>query len=192
MRYPRSVTILGRVLLLVPLAAAACENTATSSAPAEPAEPPARGAGAGRMACDEAPPPPPPPDAHTGTLVPARHPDRVPCESLQDGSAGALCVAGFDGPMVVTDLEFGSDCPDELMVLAGSVAQPQWFIANPPHSHLSVHGAALVVPPTLGLVFAARSVNGSPPTLTARCFVTWSWTGRANRHSAYEWDPSGL
>ena len=125
-------------------------------------------------------------DAHTGSVVPAKHPDRVSCNPFQEGGS-AVCVSGFDGPMVVTDIDFGSQCPDELMVLAGQLDQPQWYLVNPPHSPLHLHGAHLVVGEAMGLVVAARSPNGASLNGTSACSVTWSWQGHKRR--SFEWAP---
>jgi hypothetical protein len=115
------------------------------------------------------PPVSPQPIIHTGTIVPSKHPDRGACSPFQEGT-NATCVAGFFGAMVVTDIDFG-DCADELMVLAVTigleakvdVSHAHWYLLNPPHSHLSIHGAQFAVEATEELVFAASG-----------CFVTWS------------------
>jgi len=130
---------------------------------------------------------------HTGTVVPAKHPDRVACAPFEE-STNAACVTGFVGPIVVTDIDFGSNCDDELMVLAVSaasggkidVSHPHWYLSNPAHAHLAVHGANFVVEPTDELVFAARPTTGAAtPTGGSGCFVTWSSKGPANPASVY-------
>ncbi len=136
---------------------------------------------------------PTPPALHTGTVVPARHPDRATCSPFQEG-APAWCVTGFVGPMVVTDLDFGGDCPDELMVLAVSVtadgkvdvSHPHWYLENPAHARLAIHGSELVVEATDELVFAARPTSGGVAATTgSACFVTWASKGPANPASVY-------
>jgi hypothetical protein len=133
------------------------------------------------------------PAIHTGTVSPAMHPDRAPCAPFQE-STNATCVTGFVGPMVVTDIEFGGDCADELIVLAVSVAaagkvdvaHPHWYLENPARSRLSVHGAQFAVEATDELVFAARPLNGAAAAATgSACFITWSSKGPASPESVY-------
>lgn len=126
----------------------------------------------------------PPPIMHTKTVVPAKDPDRGPCVPFHE-SQGATCAAGFMGPMTVTDIDFGSECPDELIVLAvgvglepkADVEHPHWYVTNPPRSRLAIHGAAFTVEPTEELVFAARPTSGVTASSGSGCFVTWSSKG---------------
>ena len=136
---------------------------------------------------------PAPPAMHTGTVVPAKHPDRTTCAPFQE-STNATCVTGFLGPMVVTDVDFGSDCEDELIVMAVSIApaarvdvgHPHWYLENPARSHLSIHSAEFSVEATDELVFAARPTNGAAtPASGSSCFITWSSRGPANPASVY-------
>jgi hypothetical protein len=125
-------------------------------------------------------PSPAAPVVHTGTIVPAKHPDRGACTPFQEG-ASSTCVAGFFGAMVVTDIDFG-ECADELMVLAVTigleakvdVSHAHWYLLNPPHSRQSIHGAQFAVEATEELVFVARPANGVPVSTASGCFITWS------------------
>jgi hypothetical protein len=77
--------------------------------------------------------------------------------------AAAVCANVTSGPFVITDIQIGPGCPNELFVLAGDREKPRWFVISPAGTLTSIHGAAFVLKEDEHLVVGARATPPPPP-----------------------------
>ena len=98
----------------------------------------------------------------------------VPCEPGLVASGAAVCkrVRVAVGPLVVTNVYASGQCPDEVFVLAGRMARPQWLLLAPSRAPLNVTGR-FVVDDGEELVAGTRA-SSSEMARDVTCAVTWA------------------
>jgi hypothetical protein len=105
------------------------------------------------------------------------------CLALQDESfvpesASALCLPLAQGPLEVTDAHVVGPCPNALLLGAGEMSSPTWFLLVPPQGVLAAHGAELPVRAGEAL-FAVQFADASgAQAASGRCAITWAAHGQ--------------
>lgn len=120
----------------------------------------------------------------TSTVVPAAHNKSAPCQPFAAPSLGAsplsgLCAAVTVGPLLVTDIETGAGCGDDLLVFVertdgAGAARPRWYLLVPGNQRAEIHGAAFSVKPNERLVVGVLVLPGNEAKKDPHCSVTWA------------------
>ena len=86
-----------------------------------------------------------------------------------------LCVYRVvDVSLVVTDVIISAGCANDLAVIGGVLANPDWVVHAPAGKGANVHAARLPVSEGDYLTFAAINATEAKPDI--RCGITVVWT----------------
>ena len=112
-----------------------------------------------------------------GTAIVPGAPKATPCKALGGTPIGAVegsqCLPLFLDTLVVTDFQTPGGCPYELVLLAGSLEAPSWYLIVPPGSAANLHGGSLPVAEGDRLVLVARPTPRAPLAPLGSCSATW-------------------
>jgi hypothetical protein len=105
------------------------------------------------------------------------------CLALQDESfvpesPSALCLPLAQGPLEVTDAHVVGPCPNALLIGAGEMSSPTWFLLVPPQGVLAAHGAELPVRAGEALFAVQFADAGGGQAASGRCAITWAAHGQ--------------
>lgn len=122
-----------------------------------------------------------PPAERTTTMLVGSHERAKPCSPLASLSnawkvnADASCVTGSVGPLVITDVQAPGGCKSDLLLVAGDVEEPLWFLLIPSGHTQSSTGGRLFVPEYEQLTVVARPTTaGAAASTEANCALTWT------------------
>lgn len=112
----------------------------------------------------------------TSTVVPAANPLAYTCApfgAFSTPQGAALCQQVTVGPLIITDVQVGAGCPNDLFLLAGKPSKPRWFVFAPTGG-VSIHGAKFVLKPDEALTIGVRSTSEEGFKKDPACSVTWA------------------
>jgi hypothetical protein len=112
-------------------------------------------------------------ELRAGSERPATDPRKATCGGLLGSDPKCVRVRVAIGPLVLTNAYTSGGCPDELILLAGSIDKPHWLLLSPAGAAMNVSGQ-IILEDGEELFAVTRAVGAAPPKDDVKCFITWS------------------